>query len=1087
MGYDISYKMKYTDNPYVDLLVHETKNMAINSIVKNEREALRYETLESRTESDKMISARQGVPIDPNYNVDNYVESNRYYRILSGQPPFPTDEEIKAYKEEYGNNADISKLYYSKYINLRDYEMYLTDGTTMDSLVGRDKFYLHQLDQTKLDTLERLGIMNIIRDEHPGNDYSYIYHMADKAIDPFIARTAENFSLLYCPKGEFDEIHYKYKRMFDRNRLYTISTIYSEAFAYGSVHYDAFIQILIVIQTMVDMISEVQEYIINKDVFDSRTIRYLFESYGIPYYKEIPVKYQLALIKNVNKLLKYKSTNRNIVDICELFGFKDIEVFTYYILKTKRVPKSELKFYTEDDITITKPNGTCYLQSDLFDTDSGGKLDKPMYPIMFEQIPGSPQIDGWIEVQYVEKAIKSNPNWGGPPYVGLPIPLNGLVPIYNEQNPSKIITEDMVGLEDFEANYDLKFLKVPITEPNASKYIEDEGNKYSYDYVTNQDPFWDGISKDDILTPQEKSNYHNKKKLEILSQDFSCERTKYISVDANIDVYDMSYQLCYFMSIINNAELANCDLLMLDIDAKIFERDGEARVHISDLLTLATALSYLYNGVEPDVITNDRESNMYIHGFNFDSHWTEIFNNEKEIINVQKLLNEVKAINPHKTIGYKELADSITEDTTEDPTPKIKENVEYGYLVESDAKVDEGYTVGAYLSGRYKACTCETTPQNPYESYIWENLSKQKIYDYSQGYDSYTENGINGHSYPTYLEKDIISGAYPESNFGEDAGGIYHIIDNTDNTPYEAEDNSHADFINIDYIANASSDLEAFENMKKLYLTNMNLHDHLAYMMRTADNKRIYDIYKTLYDSFMITKVSTQIYSSDIGINKTYYEYLSERNSDLYGVLDKASKITNSDEQKTYISNVCEYIAYALEKYFESENWSYIYNIIPNQNVEFIQSCILKMVIFFKSWKTQMLDQTVSFALNNPTDNRVYVLDDLRVSSHRQLHEKVRPIEFLHFQNNIACKDYCSPTDAVHISLRKEMYIATEKDFIYYIVNNETYLVRYIGTHTVFRVAEFFEGSPVVYIEEPCFGWTDVEHVVLPDGVTWIK
>lgn len=129
-----------------------------------------------------------------------------------------------------------------------------------------------------------------------------------------------------------------------------MATVYSEAYRFMSYHYDAFIQILIIIQTMVDMISEVQEYIINKDVFDSRTIRYLFESYGIAYYKEIPVKYQIRIIKNVNKLLKYKSSNRNITDILELFDNDDIVIYTYYLMKTKRINREDFFYYTKDDI-----------------------------------------------------------------------------------------------------------------------------------------------------------------------------------------------------------------------------------------------------------------------------------------------------------------------------------------------------------------------------------------------------------------------------------------------------------------------------------------------------------------------------------------------------------------------------------------------------------------------------------------------------------------------------------------------------------------------------------------------------------------
>jgi hypothetical protein len=59
MSYNYDYDMKYTDNPYIDILVHNTKIMGINSVVKNEREALKYETLESRSASNNMISYKQ--------------------------------------------------------------------------------------------------------------------------------------------------------------------------------------------------------------------------------------------------------------------------------------------------------------------------------------------------------------------------------------------------------------------------------------------------------------------------------------------------------------------------------------------------------------------------------------------------------------------------------------------------------------------------------------------------------------------------------------------------------------------------------------------------------------------------------------------------------------------------------------------------------------------------------------------------------------------------------------------------------------------------------------------------------------------
>lgn len=361
MSYNYNYDMKYTDNPYIDLLVHNTKIMAINSVVKNEAEALRHETLESRTESNKMISYRQGYPVDEFYDDSSYNEFNNYYRRLAGLPPYPTRAELNAYQEEHGYSVDLTPVYRSKYIIMTPYadmidkeilDLYPTEIKNSDGEVEYLHKYLHQLTNnlTNVNILESYGIIDQIKQDYQGDDFKYIYYLGDKAIDPYTARTSDNFTLLYVPTIPFDEIYNKYKRVFERNRRYTLSVIYSEAYAYGSIHYDNFIMILIIIQTMVDLISEVQEYIINKDVFDSRTIKYLFESYGIDYYKEIPVRYQLAMIKNINKLIKYKSTNQNIVDICSLFGFPDIEVFSYYLLKIKTKSLDEFSFYSQNDV-----------------------------------------------------------------------------------------------------------------------------------------------------------------------------------------------------------------------------------------------------------------------------------------------------------------------------------------------------------------------------------------------------------------------------------------------------------------------------------------------------------------------------------------------------------------------------------------------------------------------------------------------------------------------------------------------------------------------------------------------------------------
>ena len=60
MSFNYEYDIKYTDNPYIDLIVHLTKNMVMNCVVKNERTALKYETVVSRERSNKLIKYKKG-------------------------------------------------------------------------------------------------------------------------------------------------------------------------------------------------------------------------------------------------------------------------------------------------------------------------------------------------------------------------------------------------------------------------------------------------------------------------------------------------------------------------------------------------------------------------------------------------------------------------------------------------------------------------------------------------------------------------------------------------------------------------------------------------------------------------------------------------------------------------------------------------------------------------------------------------------------------------------------------------------------------------------------------------------------------
>jgi len=1512
MKYNYEFDMKYTDNPYIDLIVNCVKILGMNAVVKNENQALHYEDVRSAKMAADYISFKEGTwnaKKKGDYWEEKYFEWNSYYRMLNGLPPMYTLNDERAYidatgygdeiYEDIGNAWVIPELYRQYFIDMGQYELPQEMAKTLD-LAGR---YLHELSLEELSMIESCGIMKQIISEY-GEDahYQYIYHLGDKRIDYYTARKAVNFSLIWIPKlNTFDIIENKFKRVYDRNRRYTMATIYSEAYRFMSYHYDAFIQILIIIQTMVDMISEVQEYIINKDVFDSRTIRYLFESYGIAYYKEIPVKYQIRIIKNVNTLLKYKSSHRNIVDILELFDDDSITIYTYYLMKTKKLHRNDFFFYTEDDVNpkygtnrnywigprtdisnnkvpltnvkynvddadfinshvynyelidkktedtlsnrqladkqviadmISKPlssikelqpvnsfidtfmrnervnwfdidiynhdssaHGIYYLRnrntyltgfgkaiaerikryfdnlysetedfalntyyyrrikyeiysilgvfdsdilSDInFNTITDAELEQYFYQadtiitdkyitnhnvvsrndktqeeyeadveyykrnsedrfILNHTIPYmtffdykqnekeyledmenhrdayifqnnysftvsperySSSYDKWTKLfretyliavrSYIEGIFSdleidevNNPT---PQYIGW-MDLNYVVgqlgkgisdfeigdmvttighdniPIYTSAYVYEVITKDMVGQEFFRKNYDICFLKVPILDPNAYKMLERYDMRRNYDMITLADPFWDGVSTFDILTEAEREKLHQSKKQEILNKEFTIERTKYIGVEASIDLTKMSYQLSYFMNMLYDKHRDE-ELLMLDVDTELV---SSGRVRLNDLLTFAIALNYLYQGVEPDNVASDMEKNMYINGFNFDTDWTDIYNylqNQHHIYNnyLNKPVNDYTYIdefgeehtvengygmNPLEKGWMSERYDSFIEYVPDvyDENGKLDiqgiktylgepidldGNAAYDRCIEYDeAQIPTGEAIklGAFLSGRYEQCAkdCITSAKfdiNFGSSDIWKyNLCNAVKYDWSTGQFSTMDLSWRPTQYP-----------------------------NDDN-------NSHGMWLNtaiLNAMEENASDLERINMLKKIYYSNTNLYQHLTYMLRTAESKRMYDIYKILYDSFMETKMNHDFYrlingdgkpvytdkndenstyyiidrvsyikdnegfpifqlidqntedgnpinyhfqhnadftecsyisedgtdtvecmyierkykesgikeyyvSNDIPIefprgfmfpnnvyeedNKVfiiaeehhymlqnskniniiipvtlnddgsindfiegttttsdytvivekledgqihiivqqvdmlepieltldfewkiasdYYEYMQYRNIDLYNhLIDIKYNYSNtwdpvkqsyipSDEKRQRIEYLCEMIVLALEKYFDKKEWRYIFNLIPTANVQNIQNYILKMVIFFKSWKTQILDTAVTYVIDDPYNNHVQILDDMYYNTtFDNLLEKIRPKEYKYFHNYTEYRD----------------------------------------------------------------------------------
>lgn len=383
----------YTENPLLDEIVYNCKQLAVGTVLKNQARADNEESVDSLNGGDVYIAIKQGyvnfgafyydkeflstIPTISEENarlyaedndripeslrktildtaskeyITNYEERNNYYRMLNGEPNFDTLVTYEGLYLDYNtvnnspNNIKVSKFY-------RD-----TPGT--------DYRLIHKLDIGTIEVLYDNGFIDSLFDpvkmnslDVSYNDIEYLKHIGNRKIDYYTSRSADRFGLIYCPDCEAVEVKNRFKDKFEANRKYMLYTVYSDAYKINSENYDNFIMVFLVIQTIIDLMVELPDYIIRRDIFDSRTCEYIFESNGVRYFRDIPLIYQIALVKNLNKLIKFKSSDKCIVDIISVFGVPNMKVFKYYILKDRNVNNDIDNEYTstndnEKDYTL---------------------------------------------------------------------------------------------------------------------------------------------------------------------------------------------------------------------------------------------------------------------------------------------------------------------------------------------------------------------------------------------------------------------------------------------------------------------------------------------------------------------------------------------------------------------------------------------------------------------------------------------------------------------------------------------------------------------------------------------------------------
>lgn len=244
--------------------------------------------------------------------VQEFEEKNNYYRMLNGLPDVEDTEFV--------------------YIDIGVADELGIDYTTP----------VHLLTSDEITRLEHVGELDRLQAKY---NKPYLKHLGTYKIPVTISREAKNFSILQMTDDVTENFYTEFHRIYNQCREYYMSVIYIKEFARKYAKYDNFIAMMIMTMAIQRMFVNTFKYGIDRDFYDLGSIKLLFDSYNVPFIEDLPISYQRVLMKNLNNLLKYKSSDKVLYDICSILGFDNIHIYKYFLSKEHVKDENDLPIF----------------------------------------------------------------------------------------------------------------------------------------------------------------------------------------------------------------------------------------------------------------------------------------------------------------------------------------------------------------------------------------------------------------------------------------------------------------------------------------------------------------------------------------------------------------------------------------------------------------------------------------------------------------------------------------------------------------------------------------------------------------------
>ena len=589
------YLPKETIKSIINTEIEETTNIEVYASSKELLNS--YLNTLSRDEANRIKDAITKDMIS--WYPSNHVETNNYYRALIGLPPM--DSKGNVYEDTLLHTYDSTSESFIEFGN-----KFLSMVTTSIYPVQHWKNELYKFDSYDISILNEYGVLDDYlaygcKSSMYTSRYKYLRYLGDEKLDLYTCRKAENFSIIGMPSVDNMDIYNKFLDAFTINSDYIVRAIYSDAYKFNSDYYNKFIIIFILFNTIMDMLTGIPDLIINRDVFDARCIKYLFEANGIPYYGEIPIKYQQAMLKNLNILIKYKSSTKNMVDICKLFGFNDVKVFGYYLMKDRNTDIDGNYLFNDDTMIHYTTNNVYVLDPAAGPiTDVSGRRFSTLSDYRY------------FDEDYYLKEISVTSTSGNVTTKKIINNDRTDLFIYDEECNEMIPLKETYYFKKIKADTtpaSLKFVQVPINE-TITDYKNDSNRIFTYDDIA-WEQTWDGGLDHEYLA--------NK----ILDYEFNAVKSKYISIDTVTSLTEMAYQTSYFYSMLFD-NIYSEDLLTLTIPSI----SQNHKFRLADIIFYLFALTYFYSNMKDNIMYSPSQI-LYVKGYNFDETLNTLIQDER--------------------------------------------------------------------------------------------------------------------------------------------------------------------------------------------------------------------------------------------------------------------------------------------------------------------------------------------------------------------------------------------------------------------------------------------------------------------------